>query len=151
MSKVRFKPNTTVACVVEAEGHLLMVEEAPQGQTVYNQPAGHLEAHESLVQAARRELYEETGLVAEPQWLVGIYQMPGKGDIAEYLRFCFAIQLPKRLPLAPQDPDIKAAHWFTPEQLSDLPLRSLAVLRSIDDYRTRPRTPLSLLNYWGCA
>lgn len=148
---MRFKSNTTVSCVVEAENHFLVVEECPNGATVFNQPAGHLEANESLLSAARRELYEETGVIALPQWLIGIYQMPGSGDIAQYLRFCFAIQLPQRCALQPKDPDIKAAHWFTREQLATKHLRSNAVLRCVDDYYKAPRTPLSVLNYQSIA
>ena len=55
-----FKPHVTVACVVQAEGKFLVVEETVHGKVTWNQPAGHLEADETLVSAAKRELYEET-------------------------------------------------------------------------------------------
>ena len=57
-----FKPHVTVACVVHAQGKFLVVEETINGKALWNQPAGHLEADETLVEAARRELWEETGL-----------------------------------------------------------------------------------------
>ena len=56
-----FKPHVTVACVVHAEGKFLVVEETINGKALWNQPAGHLEADETLVEAAARELWEETG------------------------------------------------------------------------------------------
>ncbi len=47
-----FKPHVTVACVVHAEGKFLVVEETINGKALWNQPAGHLEADETLVEAA---------------------------------------------------------------------------------------------------
>jgi len=60
-------PRATVATVVEREGYFLMVEERDKttGTMVFNQPAGHLEEGESLVDAAYRETLEET------RWEVG--------------------------------------------------------------------------------
>ena len=40
----------------------LVVEETVNGKATWNQPAGHLEANETLIQAVQRELWEETGL-----------------------------------------------------------------------------------------
>ncbi|WP_146742158.1 NUDIX domain-containing protein, partial [Lonsdalea populi] len=59
-----FKPHVTVANIVQAEGRFLVVEETVNGKSLWNQPAGHLEAEETLIQAASRELYEETGVKA---------------------------------------------------------------------------------------
>ena len=54
-------PHKTVATVVEKDNRFLMVEEQSDGKVVFNQPAGHLEAGETLFDAARRETLEETG------------------------------------------------------------------------------------------
>ncbi len=59
-----FKPHVTVACIVHAEDKFLVVEETINGKSLWNQPAGHLEADETLAQAAARELWEETGITA---------------------------------------------------------------------------------------
>jgi len=67
-----FKPNTTVACVVVCQDKFLLVEEIDDGKVVFNQPAGHIEKDESLFDAAKRELYEETGLDLSPQYLLGV-------------------------------------------------------------------------------
>ena len=56
----RFRPDITVASVIERSGSFLMVEEKVDGQILLNQPAGHLEPSESLVSAAIRETREET-------------------------------------------------------------------------------------------
>ncbi len=64
----------TVACVVHAEGKFLVVEETINGKALWNQPAGHLEADETLVEAAARELWEETGISAQPQHFIRMHQ-----------------------------------------------------------------------------
>lgn len=69
-----FKPHVTVATVVQAEGQFLVVEEMVRGRATWNQPAGHLEADETLLQAAVRELYEETGLEGVPQAFLRLHQ-----------------------------------------------------------------------------
>ena len=56
-----WQPDVTVATVVVDGGRLLMVEESVGGRLVLNQPAGHLEPDESLIEAALRETREETG------------------------------------------------------------------------------------------
>ena len=69
----QFKPNATVAAVIVYDNKYLLVEEVDNGVTVYNQPAGHLEAKENLIDAVQREVKEETGLALSPEYLSGIY------------------------------------------------------------------------------
>ncbi len=87
-----FKPHVTVACVVHAEGKFLVVEETINGKALWNQPAGHLEADETLVEAAARELWEETGISAQPQHFIRMHQWIAP-DKTPFLRFLFAIEL----------------------------------------------------------
>ena len=69
----RYKPNTTVACVIEANGKYLLVEELIEGKIEYNQPAGHLEANESIIDACIREVKEETGLEIKPHLVFQLF------------------------------------------------------------------------------
>ena len=55
-----FRPEVTVAAVVMRDDRFLMVEERIHGKLVLNQPAGHLEDRETLLDAAIREAREET-------------------------------------------------------------------------------------------
>ncbi len=55
-----------------------------------NQPAGHLEAGETLVAAATRETLEETGYRVAPTALVGIYRWQSPESGATFIRFAFA-------------------------------------------------------------
>jgi len=68
-----FRPDVTVAAVIERDARFLLVEERIGGRRVFNQPAGHLEDGESLPGAVVREVLEETAWGFEPQWLLGIY------------------------------------------------------------------------------
>ena len=90
-----WQPDVTVACVVVRDGRLLVVEEQVRGRLVLNQPAGHLEPDESLLEAARRETLEETGWHVEPTSFIGAYQWKSPPETAEddgrhYLRMAFA-------------------------------------------------------------
>jgi len=69
-----WKPNATVAAVIERNNTFLMVEELIDGQRVINQPAGHLDDNESLVEAVIREVKEETAWTFQPISLLGIYR-----------------------------------------------------------------------------
>ena len=51
-------PPVTVAAVIERGGKLLFVQEVIDGRLVLNQPAGHLDPGESLIEACRREVLE---------------------------------------------------------------------------------------------
>lgn len=110
------KPHVTVACVVQAEGHFLIVEETINGQPRWNQPAGHLEAGETLLQAASRELWEESGIRADPQHLLQIFQWVAP-DATPFLRFTFSIDLPQRVDAAPHDGDIDRSLWLEAAQI----------------------------------
>ncbi|WP_206486565.1 NUDIX hydrolase [Thalassotalea sp. G2M2-11] len=143
----QFKPNTTVAVVVHCQGKFLLVEELENNQQVYNQPAGHLEANENLIDAAKRELYEETGLDLTPNYCSGIYYFHRPELSLYFLRFCFVIELDAIADTAPQDEEIIATHWLTLEQIHDkqAQLRSPMVLNCIEDYLNGQKIDIRLL------
>ena len=87
----RWKPNVTVAAIVESAGRYLLVEEETAEGLRLNNPAGHLDPGESLLQAVVREVLEETACVFTPTHLIGVYlapQPPEHGGVS-YLRFAF--------------------------------------------------------------
>jgi len=139
--------DVTVAAVIERDERFLLVEERACGQVVFNQPAGHLEPDESLLEAVVRETLEETGYRFEPHHLVGIYLWKNEATGASFLRVTFtgAAAPPAGAPTL--DDGIIAVHWLTRNQLLGMrhQLRSPMVLRSIDDYRAGLRYPLDCL------
>ncbi len=140
-----FKPHVTVACVVHAAGKFLVVEETINHKALWNQPAGHLEADETLIQAAERELWEETGIQATPQAFLRMHQWLAP-DNTPFLRFSFVIELENQLPTKPHDGDIDRCLWLTAEEiLAAGNLRSPLVAESIHCYQQPERYPLSLV------
>lgn len=140
-----FKPHVTVATVVQAEGQFLVVEERVRGRATWNQPAGHLEANETLLQAAARELVEETGIEAVPQAFLAMHQWIAP-DNTPFLRFLFCLDLPVKVATSPQDRDIDCCWWLPPEEiLNAKKLRSPLVAESLRVYQQGPRYPLTLL------
>lgn len=143
----QFKPNTTVAAVIVHQDRYLFVEEVDNGVHVLNQPAGHLEANEHLIDAVKREVVEETGLTLTPDYLSGIYYFYRPELNLYFLRFCFVFELPEALETQPQDDEILATHWLSLAQLksSSLQLRSPMVLECVEDYIAGKKMPLSML------
>lgn len=141
-----FTPHITVACVVQAQGRFLVVEERIHGKLTINQPAGHLEADESLVDAMQRELYEETGLNMMPTALIKIHQWVAK-DKTPFIRFTFVLDLPSIVETTPIDNDIEGCRWLTAEEiLTAKNARSQLVKESIISYQQSQRYPLSILS-----
>lgn len=145
-----WKPNVTVAAVVERDGKFLLVEEETEQGLAFNQPAGHLEAGEALVDAVVREALEETGYDFRPTHLVGIYQWPHPAKDITYLRFAFAGELHGHDPARPLDAGIVAARWLTLEEVraTQARHRSPLILRCIEDLLAGRCYPLDLLVHY---
>ena len=142
-----WQPDVTVATVVTRDGRLLCVEDHAGGRLVLNQPAGHLEPDESLLDAALRETREETGWHVRITHLVGTYQWKAPETGRHYLRFAFAAEPLEEIPGATLDEGIVRALWLTPQQLQAEAARhrSPLVWRAVADYLGGSRHPLSLV------
>ncbi len=144
---MQWQPHITVATVIEDNGRFLLVEEMAEGKAVFNQPAGHLEANESLLQAAVRETLEETGWDVELTGITGIYLYTAPSNGITYQRVCFAANALRHHPQLQLDDGIIGPQWLTREELAAQPerWRSELVLRCIDDYLSGPSARLSLI------
>ncbi|NVK41209.1 MAG: NUDIX hydrolase [Oceanospirillaceae bacterium] len=140
-------PHATVATIVERDGRFLLVEEISDGQRVINQPAGHVEEHETILAAAVRETLEETRWHVVPEHLVGLYTYRAPSNGVTYYRFCYTARALSEDPTARLDSDIVRAIWLTREELAARheQLRSPLVLRCIDDYLAGRRFPLDFV------
>ena len=142
-------PRTTVAAIIERNGEFLMVRERSEaGAIVLNQPAGHLEASESLIDAVIRESLEETAWHVEPEALVGIYKWRIPPDGVTYVRYCFAARPLSQDSARDLDDGILSADWMAAEEILQLAHshRSPMVQHCIDDYLTGRSYPLGLIH-----
>jgi 8-oxo-dGTP pyrophosphatase MutT (NUDIX family) len=145
-----WKPNTTVAALIERDGKFLLVEEETEAGIRLNQPAGHLDEGESLVAGCAREALEETAWHFHPQLLVGIYQWRRPLRDITYLRFAFAGNLGEHEPDRALDDGILRAVWMTPSELAACPERhrSPLVLQCVEDWLSGRRFPLDLIRHY---
>lgn len=136
----------TVAAIIERQGRFLVVEEPDKvtGLPVINQPAGHVEPGESILDAVCREVREETGLAFTPEAIVGLYPLKAVNG-KDYFRICFTGTVPAAGEANPEDPDILRCHWLTRGELAVAALRSGWVLRCLDDALQGRRYPLNLV------
>ena len=140
-------PHVTVAALIEQQGRFLVVEEHTSQGLRINQPAGHLEAGESLVAAVVREVAEETGQLFQPMGWTGCY-LADLGS-ATYLRTVFVGTVAEGWPLEPRDADIVRCFWVTPTELLAMPARwrSPLVGQCLNDWlnwQAQGRQPLPL-------
>ena len=148
----RWKPNVTVAALIERDGHFLLVEEDTADGLRLNNPAGHLDPGESPIQACIREVLEETAHDITPTAVVGVYlnrfRRTRTGDDITYLRFAFAGQLGTHHGWRALDEGIVRTVWMTPEEIRATRdrHRSPLLLRCLDDYLAGQRFSLNLVH-----
>ncbi|WP_114417765.1 NUDIX hydrolase [Marinospirillum perlucidum] len=148
----RWTPNSTVATLVHDGERFLLVEEydriSQPGKPVLNQPAGHLEEDESLIEAAERETLEETGWLVEIQSYLGLYINTAPNGIT-YHRHCFIARPLSEVPGAQLDDGIIGPQWLTLEELEQeerqARLRSPMVLPCCRDFLAGQSYPLELI------
>jgi 8-oxo-dGTP pyrophosphatase MutT (NUDIX family) len=146
-----WKPSVTVAAVIEREGRFLLIEEETSDGIRLNQPAGHLDPHESLQEAVVREVLEETAYDFTPTALVGMYMSTyhsvRRNTDVTYLRFAFC-GTPGARHDRPLDEGILRTMWMTRDEIAACQERhrSPLLLQCIDDYLRGQRAPLELLH-----
>lgn len=137
-----WKPNVTVAAVIERDGRYLLVEEESRDGLCLNQPAGHLEAGESLLDAVVRETLEETACRFTPDGLLGVYQVavPTRTDTpVHYLRVAFCGSVGEPIAGRALDTGIVRALWMDCDEIASAEARhrSPLVMRCIEDHRSQ--------------
>jgi 8-oxo-dGTP pyrophosphatase MutT (NUDIX family) len=141
-------PHVTVTAVIERDGEYLMVEERAQGRVVLNQPSGHLDAGESILEAVCREVLEETRRVFQPAHLLGQYLWRRDGGDS-FLRTVLVGEVGDEDASRPLDASIIATHWLSHDELRARTdeLRSPLVMAAIDDHRAGVRHPIDVLRH----
>jgi len=142
------KLDLTVAAIAEDDGRFLFVQERAARRVVLNQPAGHLDAGESLIEAVVRETREETGRVFHPDAVTGLYLWQGPAG-RMILRIAFAGRVGERDEGARLDRAIIRTLWLNRAGLAARAAehRSPLVLLCVDDFLRGVRYPLEMLNH----
>lgn len=146
MNTSHSSPHVTVATVVYQDGRYLLVEEKADAAVVFNQPAGHWEYGETLLDSAVREALEETGHHVTLTGFLGLSQLATTKN-GVYFRTTFVAEQATIVPEAKLDKDIIAAHWLTYDEILNKAgqLRSPLVLNDIERHRSGKIYPLELI------
>lgn len=149
VAKPLITPELTVAAVIEDNGRFLMVEEHVDQQAVFNQPAGHVEPGETIIDAVVRETREETAWAVEPEALLGIYYWPHTTRGDGILRCAFCARATTHDAAQSLDTDIITTHWLTRVEIDRRreQLRSPLVLAALDAWAAGTRLPLTAINH----
>jgi len=146
---MQWMPHATVAAIVEDHGKFLLVEEITDRGNRFNQPAGHLEDNETLIEAVIRETLEETAYSFKPESLLGIYHWRHEHNDTTYLRFAYIGSVSNHQPNLALDEGIVRAVWMTAEEMRNnaMLMRSPQVLRCVEDYLAGQQFPLSVVTH----
>ena len=143
-----WKPDVTVAAIIRQQNRYLLVEENADNRVVFNQPAGHLEKNESLIDAVKREVMEETTRKFYPEYVTGIYLFNNIENDTCYLRFCFYGECGDENRNLELDKEILRAVWMSYDEIKSNKesLRTPLVDQCISDYLSGQKIPLSVLH-----
>jgi len=148
-SNRQWMPHATVAAIVERDGKFLLVEETTDRGNRFNQPAGHLEDNETIIEAVIRETLEETAYTFKPESLLGIYHWKHEHNDTTYLRFAFIGSVDNHQPERALDDGIIRTVWMDIDEIRSKAnlMRSPQVITCIEDYLSGKMFPLSVLTY----
>lgn len=146
---IPWKPNVTVAAMIERDGLFLLVEEKTDRGNRFNQPAGHLEDNETLLQAVIRETMEESAYEFLPEALLGIYHWKHSHNDTTYLRFAYIGQVGEHYAQQALDDGIIRAVWMSVDEMRANAhlMRSPQVLTCVEDYLAGKRFPLESITH----
>lgn len=134
-------PLLTVDCVaIDAKGRVLLIRRGrPPFQGQYALPGGFVDIGETVEDACRRELLEETGVKAGKLRLIGIYSDPARDPRGHTVAAAFLARV--RAPRATAGDDAAAVEWIEKWQRLDLAFDHKKILR--DTMRLVAGTPKS--------
>jgi len=113
-------PGSAVMMAVDERQRVLLVRQyrLPAGKKLWELPAGRIDAGETALQAAKRELGEETGYRAR-KWKKLASYYPSPGFVEERMTVFLATGLTAGT-ATPMDDERIESRWFTRKELKDL-------------------------------
>lgn len=145
-----WKPEVTVAAVIERGGRFLLIEEETERGALFNQPAGHLEANETLTDAVVRETLEESAHHFAPEALLGVYHHAQAAG-ATYMRFAFSGRVTGHETARSLDKGILRHVWMSADEIRATRARhrSPLVMQCVDDFLAGARYPLDIVRRYA--
>jgi len=143
------QPFVVVGVILEKDGKFLLVQEAKtEAAGKWNQPAGWLDLKEDIIEGAKREAFEETGLKIELLGLLGLYPLIKTTDgVLKYpIKIIFAAKaLDNNIKFDKNE--LLDAKWFALDEIKALGenLRDLDIIREARDYLAGEIYPLSVI------
>lgn len=135
-----------VGGVVEKDGKYLLVQEAQEKcRGKWNIPAGHLDPNETIFEAAKREVEEESGFDVELTGVCQIGNQKLENDVFVSVVFSTKV-LGGDINFNPDE--ILDARWFTYEEIismKDQLRRESFVLGAIDNVRNSLVAPIDIV------
>jgi ADP-ribose pyrophosphatase YjhB (NUDIX family) len=136
--------------VLEKNRYLLVQEGEPKVRGKWNFPSGNAHFNENIIEAAKREVKEETGFDIIITNLVSVHYLPWDDQEGLSIRFSF---WGKRVDLqeksGPLPNDILKVDWKTKDQIKDLlaknKFRSIASARVAQEILNGQKYPLKAL------
>ncbi len=128
---------TADVVAVRPDGRVLLIERGwPPYQGLLALPGGHVDAGETALAAAARELCEETGILVDPADLVfiGVYDEPDRDPRGRYVGVAYLARVPEGTEAVAGD-DAAGVEWMSldalPEELAFDHARILAGARRL--------------------
>jgi 8-oxo-dGTP diphosphatase len=119
---------TTDCVVVDGKGRVLLVRRGyPPFKGKHALPGGFVEIGETVEEACRRELMEETGVKAARLRLLGVYSDPKRDPRAHTCSVVFLTRIARATPKAGDD--AAAAEWIEDWTKLDLAFDHAKILR----------------------
>lgn len=141
-----------VGAIIEKDGKFLLVKEKKESaKGKWNHPAGWIDVEENTINAAKREVKEETGFDFEPKNILGVYVLIKleSGVIHHAIKIIFTGSIADNQGEYMAD-EILEAKWFTPEEIENMDLNTLRdkdIKAMVKDYLAGKKYPLDVLSF----
>lgn len=147
-----------VGAILEKDGKVLLMKEGDNkvgDRGKWSHPAGWIDLGENPIEAAKREVLEESGYELEPTALLGVYSLVRKdsekllGGPPHAIKLIFKGKLLNETPRALSE-DSSETHWFLPEEIYAMDgktLRDVDIKQMVKDYFAGNGTPLSTITH----
>ncbi|WP_019357998.1 NUDIX hydrolase [Streptomyces sp. AA1529] len=127
---------TADVVVTTTDGRVLLIERgwAPY-EGAWALPGGHVDRGETSREAAARELFEETGVLAAPDELeqIGVFDTPGRDPRGRYVTVAYHLTVVSGTPAQAGD-DARDARWWPLNALPPLAFDHADILTAAVDH-----------------